>query len=91
MLSEAKHPATSTHWGRVYLENATEDLSCPVIARVIEVAGFFASLRMTVGRIVEKFCPKPTRSFVVSPKSHINRKEKHEQVREETSSKHRLV
>ncbi len=39
-------------------------------------------------------CPKSARCFVVSlaeQKSHINRKGKHEHIREETGSKHRVV
>jgi len=47
-LSEAKHPAISTDSEQLVLPgNGTGDLSS-LNADLIEVAGFFASLRMTL-------------------------------------------
>jgi hypothetical protein len=48
MLSEAKHPATSTDYGWWFACETYQNLSRCLTAKLFEVAGFFASLGLAI-------------------------------------------
>jgi hypothetical protein len=48
MLSEAKHPATSIDYRYGLASKAIKICHAQLTAELVEVAGFFASLRMTL-------------------------------------------
>jgi len=67
MLSEAKHPATSTDYGWWFACETDQNLSRRVTTELFEVAGFFASLRMATEAhaCLARVASRPDAGFVL--------------------------